>query len=172
MRIRQVRPEFWQDEEVASWPEGLRLFYIGLWNVADDAGYFEVNAPRISRDLYGYEPRAKRERRVTDRIAQLVQSGHVKLLVVEHGGTTYRCGHAVIPSLARHQKVGGNPAFTFKDRHVKCAVEVQTRPDKSPGNVRLGNGTLGNGARAPEGAAPPTEFRRRVPEPPNLRAVR
>ena len=27
MRIRQIRPDFWQDERVGAWSDGQRLFY-------------------------------------------------------------------------------------------------------------------------------------------------
>ena len=31
-RIRSIKPEFWQDELIASWPPLSRLAYIALWN--------------------------------------------------------------------------------------------------------------------------------------------
>ena len=44
-RIRTVKPDFWLDKKLAT---GLtrdeRLFYIGLWNHADDQGRFHANA--------------------------------------------------------------------------------------------------------------------------------
>lgn len=36
MRIRQVKPDFFTDAVVSAWPPAARLFYIGLWTVADD----------------------------------------------------------------------------------------------------------------------------------------
>lgn len=37
-RIRTIKPEFWTDEKIISIPHVARLFFIGLWNFADDAG--------------------------------------------------------------------------------------------------------------------------------------
>jgi hypothetical protein len=39
VRIRQVKPAFWADSRLAELPERTRLFYIGLWMIADDAGW-------------------------------------------------------------------------------------------------------------------------------------
>lgn len=39
MRARLVRPEFWADSKVARMSDSVRLFYVGLWCVADDCGY-------------------------------------------------------------------------------------------------------------------------------------
>src|SRR4029077_1840142 len=62
MRIRQVRPEFWSDETMASLPDPVRLFYIGLWGIADDAGWLEWQPMRIGALLYPYrQPRHREE---------------------------------------------------------------------------------------------------------------
>lgn len=37
-RIRTIKPEFWTDEKIVSLPYVARLFFIGLWNFADDYG--------------------------------------------------------------------------------------------------------------------------------------
>jgi hypothetical protein len=37
-RIRSIKPEFWTDDKIVSLPYVVRLFFIGLWNFADDYG--------------------------------------------------------------------------------------------------------------------------------------
>jgi 5-methylcytosine-specific restriction endonuclease McrA len=37
-RIRTIKPEFWSDEKIVGLPFSARLFFIGLWNFADDFG--------------------------------------------------------------------------------------------------------------------------------------
>lgn len=40
-KIRTIKPEFWTDEELVTCSMATRLFFIGLWNFADDDGIFE-----------------------------------------------------------------------------------------------------------------------------------
>jgi hypothetical protein len=40
-RIRSVKPEFWTDEKIIKLSIPARLFFIGLWNFADDNGVLE-----------------------------------------------------------------------------------------------------------------------------------
>lgn len=162
MRIRQIKPDFWADEIVASWPEGLRLFYIGLWGVADDAGYFEERPAQIAADLYRYQPRTTRERAVRDRLDRLVECSRVVRLGA--------CGCARIPTMPDHQHLGGNRSFKARDEHQRHqSVAVRTIPDV-PGHVsarvgigkdRKGKGGVG-GRRASVAEAPRgvTEFDR------------
>jgi hypothetical protein len=98
VRIRQIRQEFWTDEVLAGLPDGARLFYVGLWMVADDEGWIRFDVPRIGAVLYPYRPKARRERDIRDWVSRLVELGRVRLL---------DCGCAVIPTLKRHQVIGG-----------------------------------------------------------------
>jgi hypothetical protein len=127
MRIRQVRPEFFSDPVVSRLPADVRLTYIGLWCIADDAGYLIWDEPHIGALLYPYESVHVRERRVAKAGAHLLDSRRMEF---------YPCGCARIPRLEDHQKIGGNKSFTVRDRH-----RVHTVPDKSPG--KLGNGSNG-----------------------------
>lgn len=158
MRIRQVRPEFWTDETVATWPLGLRLFYIGLWGVCDDAGYFEYSPSRIAAVLFPYEARRTRERNVEAWLAILEESGKVR--------RSEGCQHALVPTLVRYQINGGRKATTVNDEHRRCRDAGYKRLDgtgrdvpSSPGQSvpigtvsreKVGGGT--EGAAAPQGA--------------------
>lgn len=48
MRIRTIKPEFWQNEKLAALPALTRLLAIGLLNYADDEGFF-INTPALIR---------------------------------------------------------------------------------------------------------------------------
>jgi hypothetical protein len=182
VRIRQVKPAFWSDSRLAELPEATRLFYVGLWMIADDAGWFRWDAVEVSRDLYGYEGRARRERRTTRMFEALVESRRIVL---------YPCGHAEVPKLADHQHLAGisKQVRTAFNEHLKGCVSrspAATREDpripESPrpvkvreGQVMEGNGTVSNGqstAHAPDGARldEPTPFQQRVPRPPKVAA--
>jgi hypothetical protein len=94
MRIRQVKPSFWTDAVMAGLPYSARLFYIGLWGQADDAGWLRWDAYRIGCELYGGEPRKARERRIE---AWRYELEGVERLV------SHPCGHVEIPHLTKHQ---------------------------------------------------------------------
>lgn len=51
LRIRQVTPGFWADEDLAKLSETQRLCYIGLWAVADDSGWFPWKPAEIGYHL-------------------------------------------------------------------------------------------------------------------------
>jgi hypothetical protein len=121
VRARLVRPEFWTDSTVALMPDSTRLFYIGLWCIADDAGFIEWDEDAIGMQLLGYRSPAARRRVITAAVKTLVGAGRVKLL---------ECGrHAVIPTLPRHAITGGNKSERVKTAHSEHGV--RTSPAES-----------------------------------------
>jgi hypothetical protein len=110
VRIRQVKPEFWADADLARLSYAARLIYVGLWCVADDAGWIDWRPERIAHDLLGYEPTKARERHLAEWSEMLVASGHLQV---------FGCGCALIPSLSRHQRVTGKTNTRYRDAHGK-----------------------------------------------------
>ncbi len=185
MRIRQVKPAFWTDVRIAELPAPCRLFYIGLWMQADDAGWLRWDVPQIAAELYGFEPRTRRERNVAAYADALEAVKRIERLP---------CGHAFIATMAGHQRLSGSTkqVLSIAREHERVCVTPRTSPqvpaetrDSPPGKERErervsrnGSGTerLGTGsARAPEGGAPAeSEFQRLVPrdEALGLRAVK
>lgn len=135
MRIRQLRPEFFTDPLTAHFSAPVQVTYVGLWCVADDAGYLVWDVPQIGALLYPYKSVPSRERIVRRAGATLEAAGRL---------TLYECGCALIPTLTEHQKIGGNKSFTVRDKH-----RVHTFPDESARNVRVGNVRVGNGMDSP-----------------------
>lgn len=142
MRIRSIKPEFWQDADLAELPDTVRLFYVGTWQLADDAGWMRWDVAEIGHMLYGYQPRRRRERWIVDRARVLEEAGKLRILP---------CGHAVVPNLDRHQKLGGRPVFTVRDAHARsCAPLRAAARDESEllsteGKGRGGEGKEGKG---------------------------
>lgn len=185
MRIRQVKPAFWSDDKLAGLSEATRLFYIGLWMIADDAGWFRWNPVETAGDLYRYETRTRRERRVCDMFERLSDAGRVVL---------HPCGHAFIPTMTNHQRLSGvaKQVQTSWKEHQACVIpQVPADPRDSPqepadprhgtgrngigtereqGTERNGKGTGKGSARplAPEGAVALTD---EEDVPPHLRVV-
>ena len=54
-RKRMIDPEFWSDEEIAKWSYPARLFYIGLWNFADDEGRFKAHPSLLKSQIFPYD---------------------------------------------------------------------------------------------------------------------
>ncbi|MCC8145514.1 MAG: hypothetical protein LIO93_03545 [Bacteroidales bacterium] len=54
-RIRTIKPEFWEDEKVANLSFAARLFFIGLWNYADDQGVFKDNPILLKSKIFPYD---------------------------------------------------------------------------------------------------------------------
>jgi uncharacterized phage protein (TIGR02220 family) len=54
-RKRIIDPEFWSDEEIGKWSHSARLFYIGLWNFADDEGRFKAHNALLKSQIFPYD---------------------------------------------------------------------------------------------------------------------
>lgn len=180
MRIRQVKPAFWTDRVVARMTYPARLFYVGLWCVADDAGWLTWDLDELGALLFPYEQPTKRNRHLSAWTDELTASGRVKLL---------DCGCAIIPTLENHQKQsGGNRSFAGRTHHEnvcrqygkvrtstdKDVLSVSTDksvlvPEKVAGRVGNGRERKGNSAQArddqDQGSTTTSEFRRLVPMP-------
>jgi len=52
MRIRTIKPEFWENEELAQLSPDCQLLAIGLLNHADDEGYFNANTRLIKAKIF------------------------------------------------------------------------------------------------------------------------
>ena len=154
MRIRQIRPEFFTDPITGRLDPAVQVAYIGLWCVADDAGWLDWDVPQIGALLYPYKSVHVRESLICKAGTALSAVG--RLLVMD-------CGCARIPTLTAHQKIGGNKSFTGRDKHEKH--EVQTRMDLYARNVTVGKGRVGNGTREtddPDGSVSRTGLKDRI----------
>lgn len=129
MRIRQVRPEFFTDSTIAALSPAVRLTYIGLWVVADDAGWLRWDVPQIGAVLYPFESVRHREKNLASAKEALEGAGRLIL---------HDCGCAQIPTLPRHQRISGKQSFSAREAHGKH------RP-LSDSPVTVGNGRERNG---------------------------
>jgi hypothetical protein len=180
VRIRQIKPAWWLDKTLR---RGLtadqREFYIGLWMLADDAGYLEWDPVRIAAELYPYETVGRRESRVTAWAFTLeaLEPDDPHLLRLP-------CGHAVVPKMPGHQRISGKQTVSVKLDHQRCpapvsgsernsATDSQSPPGRvgnGRGTVGVGNGTVGNGIaplprRVAESDDVSSEFQAKVPRP-------
>lgn len=155
MRIRAVRPDFWQDDTLGHLSDAVRLFYIGLWCVADDAGWFEWRPGQLGAALYPYRSARRRERDIEAWTTVLESVGRI----VRHP-----CGCGLIPTMARHQKSGGHPTFAVRDKHrnehgLPESVLVRTSTPLEGGEGKVGKERNGEGAGG-DWSSKVTELRR------------
>lgn len=128
MRIRQVRPEFFTDPVMAKLSPAVRLTYIGLWCVADDAGWLRWDVPQIGALLYAFEPVKKREAHLEAARAELERTERLFLS---------DCGCARIPTLSKHQRVTGKRSFSAREAHGKHSPLTDSPVTER--NVTVGN---------------------------------
>ena len=79
-RIRTIKPEFWQHEELASTGEHARLLAIALLNYCDDEGYFLANVALVRSACFPFEDDSTNVRRSLDELSNI---GYVQ---VRRGG--------------------------------------------------------------------------------------
>lgn len=144
MRIRQVKPDFWKDARMADLSEGARLFYIGTWQLCDDAGWMRWDVPGIAAELYPFEGRRARERRVERHASALVSLKRLHI---------HDCGHAEVPKMPTHQHLAGTTrrVQTVAMEHHKCGSPATSRDDsRPPAPVSIGSVGIGSvSERAP-----------------------
>jgi len=86
-RIRSIKPEFWTDYRLArDLTRDQRMFYIGLWNEADDEGRFMAHPRRLLGAIFPYEHDLT-EGSVSDSLRALAATG--RLVVYEVDGEPY-----------------------------------------------------------------------------------
>jgi hypothetical protein len=108
MRIRQIKPAFWQDPETGRWPADTQTLYQRLWAIADDVGWLEWDLDVIGALAYPYRSPAARVRHIEERAKVLVDSGRLVL---------HDCGCAFLTKLEANQRTAGKKAIYGYQRH-------------------------------------------------------
>lgn len=125
MRIRSIKPEFWEDENIAKLPPYARLLFIALWQLADRNGVFEYRPDWIQIKVFPYE-----SKEVVDSsklLETLVNSGF--LTKYDHNGTEY----CIIPTFTEHQRISGKEAesdgcFPLPDNTLHTGEALEKHP--------------------------------------------
>jgi len=58
-RNRMIKPEFWDDEKMATISQSARLTYIALWNFSDDYGVVKGHINWLKNNIYPYDENLK-----------------------------------------------------------------------------------------------------------------
>ena len=131
MRIRTVKPEFWQNEELAACSPETRLLAIGLLNHADDEGYFKAHPALVKAAIFPFSDDALN---VGGLLAELSTVGYIRLGT---GSDGHAYGH--ITRFTAHQRVNRpNPskikdACDFSESSVKTQCGVTAGMEQGTG---------------------------------------
>jgi hypothetical protein len=97
MRIRSIKPEFWESESLGRVSREARLLFIGLFSCCDDVGRARASSRLLASRLYPYDDDAFKK--LPAWISELQQEGCIRLYQVD--GETY----LDIPKWLNHQKI-------------------------------------------------------------------
>ncbi len=128
-RIRTIKPEFWTDETVVQLPYEARLFFIGLWNYADDSGILPNSPDRLKMQLFPADSKID----VESTIGLLEASGLISYAQGEAGEELL-----MVNNFNKHQKISHPTESKFtptKKRAIPERVrrEVATKYGCEPG---------------------------------------
>jgi hypothetical protein len=126
-RARNIKPKFFQNEELAEIPPLGRLLFIGLWTICDYRGCLEYRPKRIRAQLLPYD-----DCDIEGLLINLEKSGFIQSYTVK--GQKY----IKIVTFERHQTPHKNerdagtefPDITEKDNEISELKQFQTNPDK------------------------------------------
>lgn len=132
-RIRSIKPEFWTDGRMVKLPFDVRLFYIGMWNFADDWGVLEDDPETLKLRIMPADPIDPEA--IVDR---LVGDGRVRRATTPDGDRVL-----VIGSWANNQRIDkrsegrwGNPADFHYDAQTPAEPpRIPTTPAESPAGM-------------------------------------
>lgn len=96
-RIRTVKPELWQDEDLAEVSESSLILAVGLLNHADDEGYFKAHPGLIKAAIF---PIRDPSLSIHGMLAELSESGYLELFEGTDGKQ-----YGVVRNFTKHQRI-------------------------------------------------------------------
>lgn len=102
-RIRSIKPEFWKHQQLGKMSMDARLTYIGMWNLADDAGRGRAADDLLWGELHSGQPPSARRRwsRVLKELSRVQDDrGHLVIFYKVAGAAYYW-----IPGFCRQQRI-------------------------------------------------------------------
>lgn len=150
-RIRTIKPEFWQDEDIAMLEPETKLLAIGLLNMADDEGFFKSHPALVKAAIF---PFTEHSLNIHGMLKQLENIGY---LVLFDGSDGKQYGEIV--NFTKHQKVSRpSPskikAFkVFTESSLNAHGELSDGKEQGTGNREQGMECLA-GDESPAPAQP------------------
>ena len=127
MRGRYLMREYWSDSDLFLRLDAERReLYVGLWMLADDAGWLPRDVPAIAAALFRYEDRAPREAKVRGGLDRLRDLGKVESL---------RCGCLHLPAVERYPRAGKKTNEHALKHRTHSNRPNAIKPDLNPSPV-------------------------------------
>ena len=133
-RIRTIKPEFWQNEELAEVSESARLVAIGLLNLSDDEGWFKAHARLIESALF---PLTEPSMSIHECLNQLIEIGYITI----HSGSDSK-SYGNVVNFNAHQRV--NRPSPSK---IKALIDFSEDSVNNHGGLTVGKEGKGTGNR-------------------------
>jgi uncharacterized phage protein (TIGR02220 family) len=140
MRIRTIKPEFWESENLGRVSRDARLLFVGLFSCCDDSGVTRAGSRLLASRLFPYDEDALKK--IPAWLKELEAQKCIRAYVVD--GETY----LDIPKWLSHQKIDRPSASKFP------RFESVREDSRGFENCSLGMGT-GNGNREQGAGSPP-----------------
>lgn len=148
-RIRTIKPEFWSDPTIATLDFFTRLFYIGLWNFADDYGRGRANAKELNGFIFPNDDVENAQ--VETALRELDAKGRITLY--EHEGQRF----FQVVHWQEHQKVNRPSESRIQPPDGFTEASLNPHGDNTeastPSRVRAGSGKQEAGIRNKEAGA-------------------
>ena len=122
MRMRWLKPEFFSDPVVGTWPEVAQVTYLGLWCAADDSGKFAWVLPT----LYGSILPFRSLKRFRFALEIIENAEKVKRYTVD--GREYGC----IPTFVLHQRFSTPARSRLPPPPPELQVEIRRKLMANP----------------------------------------
>lgn len=128
MRIRNIRPGFWTNEDLADCSDRQNLLFIGLWMLADKNGCIEYRPRRIKAQLFGIRDFTSEElQKDCGRLAEVLLIHFYRASEGEE--PTEECTEKdadflFIPKFGKHQKL---TTWEKKDSEPACPPPLHFR---------------------------------------------
>lgn len=136
MRIRTIKPEFWQNEDLVKVSDKARLLAAGILNYADDEGYFKAKAELVRAAIFPLEEQVNAG-------ALLLELAGINYLDLAEGTDGREYGRVINFNL--HQRI---------DKPRESILRALMEPS-APCRLRLPVGREGKGRERKGGEAPP-----------------
>lgn len=117
-RIRTIKPEFWQDEDIATLPPATILLAIGLLNHSDDEGYFQAHPSLVRAVVF---PFSETSMNIHDMLTELSNIGYLELF---EGSDNKKYG--LVRNFLKHQRIS-RPSGS-KIRHLRPLTHTSHTP--------------------------------------------
>lgn len=152
-RKRIIDPEFWSDEEVGLWSFQARLFYIGVWNFADDEGRFKAHTRLLKSQIFPYDEKVDIEK-IKIELGNKIQWYEIDGL--QYGFVRNFLKHQRIDK-AQQSKLPTPPPFNDNSSNVRRTVDEQSTNVRRivPPNISKDN--ISKEKRREEYICPPNE---------------